>query len=188
MIVNVLIQILSGLAGIILLTLLYFFVSFFAGAYALETNEIGEFSVYSFNGSNSLILNPEKKYRARILCNCIPPSVKQRYKTAGYPDCSTLNMFYNGNLSCMYGCLGLGSCAKLCTNNSIVLQKGSVYISESCTGCGICVPVCPKKLISLISLEDDSKKSCAADGQIDATSFCRTAEKGYLPDFTNFPE
>ncbi|NIS69976.1 MAG: 4Fe-4S dicluster domain-containing protein, partial [Proteobacteria bacterium] len=52
---------------------------------------------------------------------------------------------------CTYGCLGLGTCERVCPFGAIRMDgNGLPVISEElCTGCGICVESCPKEVLLL---------------------------------------
>lgn len=55
-----------------------------------------------------------------------------------------------GPKSCNYGCLGFGSCVKVCSNNAISIVNGVAVVDKNlCTSCGKCVKACPKNLIEL---------------------------------------
>ncbi len=179
-IIQLLVQIALVLTGIILLTLLYFLVKYASLIYSPEMHPIGDVFDLPFSEIMESLSEAENASRAVIACNSIPPSVSNRFQTAGYTDCRTVNMVFGGHVACDFGCLGLGSCAKLCPNDAIILQKGMISISDSCDGCGICLSICPKKLISLIPRNDKKRFVCSAHGKIDAAPICQTARDGYL--------
>ncbi len=65
----------------------------------------------------------------------------------GLASCALANQHDGGPLSCPYGCLGLGDCARACPFGAIELNNGFPrYEPELCRGCGLCAKVCPKKL------------------------------------------
>jgi len=179
-----LLDIALALGGIVLLTLMYYLVAYAASSDSGPEEE--KRSDPYLSASESRGREKEGK-RAVILCDAIPPSVPLRYRTAGYTDCRTQNMVFNGNLACEHGCLGLGSCVKICPNDAIILRDGKACISGSCTGCGFCVDICPKKLIVLVPAGETPPLFCAARGKTDASGYCKTAKDGYRPDFHIFP-
>ncbi|HYE10811.1 MAG TPA: RnfABCDGE type electron transport complex subunit B [Patescibacteria group bacterium] len=85
---------------------------------------------------------------ANVMCqggaNCM-----NSFEYVGIKDCHAANLLHKGNKSCKYGCLGLGSCIKVCPFNAITINKlGVAEIDSSrCTGCGICIKECPKDII-----------------------------------------
>lgn len=70
----------------------------------------------------------------------------------GIEDCNAATIVGNGSKVCQDGCLGLGTCAKVCYFDAIsVTMDGVAFVDEDkCTGCGNCVNACPRKIISLI--------------------------------------
>ncbi len=70
----------------------------------------------------------------------------------GVPTCSAAANFFKGFKSCEYGCLGLGTCAAVCTFDAITMVKGKPIVDpELCKGCGKCEDDCPRGVISIIS-------------------------------------
>ena len=185
MILTILIQTALVLAGIIVLTLLFFMVVCIAGINAPENADAGSLLFPSEIERDGQNRNAHAGQRAIIRCTSIPPSVPSRFTTIGYSDCRIQNTVFNGPLHCEHGCLGLGSCARICPNDAIVLQKGTIVVTSACDGCGRCVNVCPKNLISLRSIDDLTLEYCLAGGKTDVAAHCATAQKGYSLDFSN---
>ncbi len=76
-------------------------------------------------------------------------AVRPRYNGVG--DCRSANLVAGGPKGCDYGCLGLGSCARVCPFGAIEMANGLAIVHpDICTGCGKCVGVCPRKLIDLV--------------------------------------
>ena len=73
------------------------------------------------------------------------------YEYTGIEDCRMLAFVPNGGpKSCNYGCLGFGTCVKVCPFDAIHVENGiAVVDKEKCKACGKCIAVCPKNLISL---------------------------------------
>lgn len=73
------------------------------------------------------------------------------YDYTGIEDCRMLSFVPNGGpKSCNYGCLGFGTCAKVCPFDAIHIENGiAVADKEKCKACGKCIAVCPKHLISM---------------------------------------
>jgi len=105
---------------------------------------------------------PAQTMRAELHCASYPPRVPERFRSIGYTDCGTFNMAFGGNSSCSSGCVGLGSCARVCPANAIALHAGSISVSSTCTGCGKCVTACPKNLIVLSPWDAPASLACAA--------------------------
>lgn len=66
-------------------------------------------------------------------------------------SCSALDII-GGDKGCVYGCLGLGDCVKVCLFDAIKMGENGLPIidEEKCTACGACVRACPRKIITLI--------------------------------------
>lgn len=53
--------------------------------------------------------------------------------------------------SCQYGCLGFGSCVKVCQFDAIHIVNGIAEVDRTkCFGCGKCVATCPQHLIEIV--------------------------------------
>jgi formate dehydrogenase beta subunit len=77
-----------------------------------------------------------------------------KYDYIGLDDCRAVAILGGGMKVCTIGCLGLGTCAKACPFNAIVMGAEGlpVVIEDKCTGCGTCERVCPKHIINLSSV------------------------------------
>ncbi|MBQ1372477.1 MAG: RnfABCDGE type electron transport complex subunit B [Oscillospiraceae bacterium] len=69
----------------------------------------------------------------------------------GIPDCASAARAGLALSRCDYGCLGLGSCAKVCPEGAIRVENGVAVVNRKlCVGCGLCAKACPKGLIELL--------------------------------------
>jgi formate dehydrogenase beta subunit len=77
-----------------------------------------------------------------------------KYIYNGLDDCRAVALLGGGMKVCTIGCLGLGTCAKVCPFNAIRMGADGlpVVIEEKCTGCGTCERACPKHIINLSSV------------------------------------
>ena len=77
-----------------------------------------------------------------------------KYLYDGLSDCRAAALLGGGMKICTIGCIGLGSCAKACPFDAIVMGPDNLPIvdEEKCTGCGTCERVCPKHIITLSSV------------------------------------
>ena len=84
------------------------------------------------------------------------------YEYHGIEDCRMLSFVPNGGAkSCNYGCLGYGSCVKVCPFDAIHVVNGvAVVDKEKCKACGKCIEVCPKNLITLIPYDSKYAVAC----------------------------
>ena len=77
-----------------------------------------------------------------------------KYIYNGLDDCRAVALLGGGMKVCTIGCLGLGTCKKVCPFNAIVMgPQGLPVVDENkCTGCGTCERACPKHIINLSSV------------------------------------
>ncbi len=77
-----------------------------------------------------------------------------KFNYDGMNDCRAVAMLSGGMKVCTIGCLGLGTCAKVCPFDAITMgPKGLPVVHEGrCTGCGTCERACPKHIITLSSV------------------------------------
>ena len=65
--------------------------------------------------------------------------------------------------SCKYGCLGFGSCVKVCDRDAIrIINKKAVVDESLCIACGKCLKVCPHNLIELIPAKSKYRVQCSS--------------------------
>ncbi len=86
------------------------------------------------------------------------------YDYDGAEDCRMMDFVPNGGpKSCKNGCLGYGTCAKVCPFDAIRVVDGvAVVDKEKCKACGKCIAVCPKHLISLIPYKAKKVVACSS--------------------------
>ncbi|MCI8613769.1 MAG: RnfABCDGE type electron transport complex subunit B [Lachnospiraceae bacterium] len=104
------------------------------------------------------------RMRAYVQCQGDCDKVTLDYEYSGIEDCRMLSFVPNGGAkSCNYGCLGFGSCVKVCPFDAIHVEKGvAVVDKEKCKACGKCIEVCPKNLISLIPYDAKYAVACSS--------------------------
>ncbi|MDO5400111.1 MAG: RnfABCDGE type electron transport complex subunit B [Eubacteriales bacterium] len=88
--------------------------------------------------------------------------VKGNYQ--GFHDClAASKVGGNGPLSCKYGCLGFGTCTKVCKYGAIKVVNGVAKVDESlCVGCMACANVCPRHLIVPVEPDRNVVIACAS--------------------------
>lgn len=86
------------------------------------------------------------------------------YDYSGITDCRMMSFVPNGGpKTCNNGCLGYGTCAKVCPFDAIHVVNGvAVVEQEKCKACGKCMEVCPKHLISLIPYKAKLEVACSS--------------------------
>ncbi|MBT9157366.1 MAG: Electron transport complex subunit RsxB [Firmicutes bacterium] len=74
-----------------------------------------------------------------------------RFLYAGILDCVVANAMSGGDKDCQYGCLGYGSCVKMCVFGAISMDENRIPVvnEAKCTACGMCVKGCPKHIFAL---------------------------------------
>lgn len=104
---------------------------------------------------------PEQK-KAVVLCQGSWDIVKTKYSYAGIQDCAAAAALLGGMSACIYGCVGLGSCATVCPFGAITVENGLASVNpDKCTACGACVEKCPKGIIRLLPEKDAHVVLCS---------------------------
>ena len=92
---------------------------------------------------------------------CEATSMRQDYR--GIPSCTAAKLYFGGGGSCIFGCLGLGDCAKVCPNGAIDFNKGIAAIDvEKCVGCGLCAKACPQQVIAIVPAKAKVAVKCSS--------------------------
>ncbi|HIZ21667.1 MAG TPA: RnfABCDGE type electron transport complex subunit B [Candidatus Blautia faecigallinarum] len=99
---------------------------------------------------------------AFVKCAGSCEKTKENYDYTGVEDCSMAAFLPGGGAkSCIYGCLGYGSCVKACPFHAIQIINGIAAVDrEACKACGKCVEACPRHLIELVPYEKITLVSC----------------------------
>lgn len=87
------------------------------------------------------------------------------YNYIGVEDCwESLALNDRGDKACEYGCLGYGSCAKVCPFGAITINKERLPIIDKslCTGCGTCIKICPRNLLRLADVSEYFSVACSS--------------------------
>jgi electron transport complex protein RnfB len=92
---------------------------------------------------------------AVVLCQGDNRKAKAKYRYLGVTDCNAAQRIADGPKACPGGCLGLGTCARVCPFGAIeITAEGLAVISRGkCTGCKKCVPACPRGVIGMTPLK-----------------------------------
>ena len=101
---------------------------------------------------------------AFVKCNGTCEQSPALYEYTGPRDCRAAAMAPGkGGKSCSYGCLGLGSCIKVCDNDAISIVGGIAVIDpEKCGGCGKCAKICPRGLIEFVPETSNVRVACSS--------------------------
>jgi RnfABCDGE-type electron transport complex B subunit len=92
-----------------------------------------------------------EKRVARLACAGGRHVAFLRARYAGHDSCRAAAVVSGGGKECVWGCLGLADCAKVCTFGAIHMDLHGLPVvdADKCTSCNDCVEVCPKGLFSL---------------------------------------
>jgi RnfABCDGE-type electron transport complex B subunit len=66
--------------------------------------------------------------QAVVLCQGDWKTVDMKYKYEGIQDCASAAALLGGMSACIFGCLGLGSCQRVCKFDAIVVENGLARI------------------------------------------------------------
>lgn len=104
------------------------------------------------------------KQVAFVKCQGDCEKTKLDYEYTGIEDCRMLSFVPNGGpKTCNYGCLGFGSCEKVCPFDAIHVENGVAVVDrEKCKACGKCIAVCPKHLIELVPYDSKYAVVCSS--------------------------
>ena len=87
----------------------------------------------------------------------------RRFTYQGIRECRAAELIGGGFKSCRYGCLGLGTCERVCPFGAIEIIDGVAVVDpDVCTGCGKCIEVCPRNLIELVPRNQPIHILCAS--------------------------
>ncbi len=101
--------------------------------------------------------------------------VKDRFRYQGIEDCVAANLILGGQKECIFGCLGFGSCVKVCPFGAIKMSSEGLPIvdKDKCKACNKCVAICPKKLFTLVPLTHKVYVACSShDSGKDTKAVC----------------
>lgn len=92
---------------------------------------------------------------AVVLCGGDDSAAIRRFDYNGIADCAAAAAVAGGDKACAYGCLGYGSCARVCPVNAIEMTPGWIarVHKDRCIGCGRCVDACPRGIIKMVPAE-----------------------------------
>lgn len=101
---------------------------------------------------------------AVLACQGGRAEMKDAFRYYGLENCRAAHLVHGGSKSCMYGCLGLGTCVEVCPFGAIKMgANGLPIIDETlCTACGLCVEACPVHIIHLVPFPQKVYMGCAS--------------------------
>ena len=117
-----------------------------------------------------------KPMTAFVKCAGTCDKTKVDYEYYGVEDCKMLAYVPNGGpKACNYGCLGFGSCVKVCPFDAIHIVDGVAKVDpDKCKACKKCIAECPKNLIELVPKETKHLVQCSSkDRGVDVKKGCQ---------------
>lgn len=89
---------------------------------------------------------------ANVACNGTTQNAVTKAQYIGMLDCKAAVIAQSGQKGCTYGCMGLGTCVRVCKFDAIYIgQDGVAHVDrEKCVACGKCLEACPKGIIDWI--------------------------------------
>ena len=98
------------------------------------------------------VVQEDIKKVAFVKCVGACDKTEVKYEYYGVKDCNKAAVVPGkGNKKCSYGCMGFGSCVKVCAFDAIHIVNGiAVVDKEKCTGCSTCTAQCPNHLIDMV--------------------------------------
>jgi Na+-translocating ferredoxin:NAD+ oxidoreductase RNF subunit RnfB len=89
---------------------------------------------------------------ARIMCQGGCSKSVKRFKYEGVQDCRAAILAGGGDKACRYGCLGYGTCSRVCPFGAISMTDDNLPFVDitKCTGCRKCEQACPTKVIEVL--------------------------------------
>ena len=97
-----------------------------------------------------------------LSCNGNHITAPKLFEYKGIKDCHLVANFFAGPGRCNFGCLGFGSCVKICPFGAISMGENGLpqFDYSKCTGCGLCVQQCPQKVITLVNANSKIHVKC----------------------------
>jgi electron transport complex protein RnfB len=89
---------------------------------------------------------------SRIMCQGSCKKAAKRFHYEGVEDCRAAVLAGGGDKSCLYGCLGYGTCERVCPFDAITMSEDNLPVVDmaKCTGCRKCEQACPKRVIEIL--------------------------------------
>ena len=101
---------------------------------------------------------------AMVMCGGDSDNAPRKFLYNGVADCGAAHAIGGGDKSCRYGCLGYGSCSRICPVNAIEITDKNIAVihPDLCIGCGACVRTCPRQLIKMVPESKNIHVMCSS--------------------------
>ncbi|RJQ21243.1 MAG: RnfABCDGE type electron transport complex subunit B [Nitrospiraceae bacterium] len=108
---------------------------------------------------------------ARIFCQGGCSKAVRRFKYEGIADCRAAILASGGDKACIYGCLGYGTCSRVCPFGAITMSEDGLPVINpaKCTACGKCAQACPTKVIEILPMAKEVLVRCHSKDKGPAT-------------------
>ncbi len=113
---------------------------------------------------------------ARIMCQGGWSRSTKRFKYEGVQDCRAAVLAGGGDKSCIYGCIGYGTCSRVCPFGAITMSEDHLPVVDikKCTGCRKCEAACPKRVIEVLPASKAVIVAChSRDKGVDVRKYCQ---------------
>ena len=106
----------------------------------------------------------KERMTAYVTCAGTCDKIRLKYQYYGIADCKKLSLVPGrGEKECVYGCMGYGSCVRVCAFDAIHVKDGVAVVDrEKCVACGRCVAECPNHLIELVPYRAPYRVACGS--------------------------
>jgi len=114
---------------------------------------------------------------SRIMCKGGTGKSLRRFSYEGVQDCRAVILAGGGDNACRYGCLGYGTCSRVCPFDAISMSDDRLPIVDikKCTGCRKCEAACPTKVIEVLPASRQVLVAChSKDKGADTRKNCQT--------------
>nr|VFJ46714.1 MAG: Na+-translocating ferredoxin:NAD+ oxidoreductase RNF, RnfB subunit [Candidatus Kentron sp. DK] len=120
----------------------------------------------------------QEKRVARLHCAGGKGQAHQIAEYRGFDGCAAAAVVAGGGKGCLFGCLGLGDCMKVCNFDAIHMNRDSLPVVDvdRCTACRDCEIVCPRDLFEIVPITHRLFVQCSSPlaGE-DALALCQVA-------------
>ena len=105
----------------------------------------GQDTAVKLGAAMGVEVTAQEREVAIVLCGGGDAEASRKYLYNGIADCAAATLVGGGDKTCRFGCLGLGSCARVCPVGAVEILPGRLALvhPELCIGCGLCVKACP---------------------------------------------
>jgi len=130
-------------------------------------------AVATITGKKAVAKEPDF---ARIMCQGGWSRSLKKFNYEGIQDCRAVILAGGGDKTCRYGCLGYGTCSRVCPFDAITMTDDHLpYVDiTKCTGCRKCEAACPTKVIEVLPALKQVLVTChSKDKGVDTKKYCQ---------------